>query len=77
MYQNTGSFTPKHTGEALDKSLGEFKENKQTRYCKNHGLASETQFGKDVIKRNHKNEAKLIETDDKYDLELRFHPKHR
>ena len=65
--QNTGSHKTKQTGEVLEKTLGEFKENKQIRYCKNHGLVS----GK------HRNEAKLIETDDKYDLELRFCIKHR
>ena len=75
--QNTGSHKTKHTGEVLEKTLGAFKENKQIRYCKNHGLASGKQFGKGITRGKHRNEAKWIETDDKYDLELRFRIKHR
>ena len=61
----------------LKEILDESEENKYVRYGKNHVLSTENEYSKHVTKEKHRNEVKLVETDDKYDLELRFRPKHR
>ena len=75
--QNSGTDTSEHTKGKVNKPLGEFKENKHINDDTNRGVKPKNHTGNDLNGTNHKRDVILIETEDKYDLELRFRPKHR
>ena len=77
MWHKSGTLISKHAGKAVTKSLGDLNENQQTRYSKNFGFTSQVKNYNKIGKRKHGSKIKLIETDGKYDLELRFRPRHR
>ena len=75
--QNSGTLTSEHMGKAVAKSLDVVEENIQKRYSNNGACISQTKRDNKRSKTNQDRKFILTETDDKYDLELRFRPRHR
>ena len=75
--QNSGACTSKHTVEKVNKPIGELKKINTSGVVQTMVSRLKNHCGDDLSDTNHRRDVILIETEDKYDLELRFCPKHR
>ena len=66
-----------HTVEKVNKPTGELNKMNTSGAVQTVVSSLKNHCGNDFSDTNHKRDVVIIETEDKYDLELRFRPKHR
>ena len=75
--KNSGTCTSEHMVEKVNKPTGELNKMNTSGAVQTVVSRLKNHCGNDLSDTNHKRDVIIIETEDKYDLELRFRPKHR